>query len=468
MILVYVRCGNMQKQLFRQYDIRGKIGTEIAIDDFYYLTHAIISFLKTQGDCQAIVLGMDGRIHSQAIFQQIAAAAKLAGVDLYFLGVCSTPITTFADYQLPVQASLMITASHNPAEYNGLKISYQKLAIEGEKLQQVYDLFARKVVVYGDVQGQVFDMSNMTDLYVDHLVDQFLHLKKFDHKVFIDCGNGTAGPILEKLIAKMGWSQVQLLFPEVDGTYPNHVADPTDVENIEFLLEQLHTHQDYFGIGLDGDCDRVAVITGTQGLLSADKLLTLFAQAMQAKIVVADIKSSSVIAFSQAQIILSPTGCANIKLTMDKHQALLAGELSGHFFFKDRHTGYDDGIYAMLRFFEILMIKNIRCDDLITTLPETFATKDIRIPCSDSSKFMIVNEIKAQLLQDDRYKTTIIDGVRFETDDSWGLIRAANTQPMLSVCCQASSPEKLQEMKIKLITLLQPYLELQLLQQYIV
>jgi len=458
----------MQKQLFRQYDIRGKIGTEIAIDDFYYLAHAVIAFLKKQGDCHAIVLGMDGRIHSQAIFQQIAAAAKIAGVDLYFLGICSTPITTFSDYQLPVQASLMITASHNPSDYNGLKISYKKMAIEGGKLQQIYDLFSEKVVVQGDVSGQFFDYSHMVDQYIDHLIIQFSHLKEFKHKTIIDCGNGTAGPILEKLIAKMGWSHVELLFSEVDGNYPNHTADPTDIKNLKILLEQLQERTDYFGIALDGDCDRVSVITGRQGLLSADKLLTIFALDMQAKVVVADIKSSSVIAFSQAEIILAATGCAHIKASMEENAALLAGELSGHFFFKDRHIGYDDGMYAMLRFFEILMIKNIKCDDLIATLPETFTTKDIRIPCADSSKFVIVDEIKAQLLKENVYKMTTIDGVRFEKNDSWGLIRAANTQPMLSICCQASSPEQLQDMKKILITLLQPYVELQLLQQYIV
>lgn len=458
----------MQKQLFRQYDIRGKIGTEIVIDDFYYLAHAAIKFLQGQGGLSAIVLGMDGRIHSQAIYLQIAAACKVAGVDVYYLGVCSTPITTFAHYQLPVQASFMITASHNPADYNGLKISYNKIAIEGDKLQQIYELFAKKTIVQGAWQGNFFDAINMTNLYVDTLVNQFTHLKKFNAPCFIDCGNGTAGPILQKLIEKMGWNTVQLLFTEVDGTYPNHIADPTDIENLEFLQEQVEHAIGSFGIGLDGDCDRVAVLTATQGLLSADKLLTLFAQSMQAKFVVADIKSSTVLNFSGAQVILAATGCANIIQAMHHHEAVIGGELSGHFFFRDCHDGYDDGIYAMLRFFEILMKQNVSCDDLIGMLPELFATKDIRIPCPDTYKFQVVHEIKTQLLADQQYKITTVDGVRFETTDGWALIRAANTQPMLSVCCQASTPEKLQDMKKLLITLLQPYIELQLLERYII
>lgn len=456
----------MQKQLFRQYDIRGKIGTEIAVDDFYNLTHAILSFFKQQG-CTAIVVGMDGRVHSRAIFDQIAAACKLAGVDIHFLGVCSTPVTVFAHYNLPVQACLMITASHNPADYNGLKIYYEKVAIEGEKLQQIYELFVSKSIVRGEISGEFFDVSHLVDDYVDSLVAEFSHLKNFNAPVYIDCGNGTGGPILTRLIEKMGWDYKYLLFEKVDGTYPNHVADPTDIENVQELIAAVMNHQGSFGIGLDGDCDRVAVITRDRKLLAADQLLTLFAQSMQSKIIVADIKSSSVLQHAHAQVVLAKTGCANIKTVMQEHGALLGGELSGHFFFKDRHLGYDDGIYGMLRFFEILMMKNIDCDELVVVLPQSFATKDLRIPCADHVKFDIVDEIKMKLLLDNQFKITMIDGVRFETADGWGLIRPSNTQPVLSVCCEATSFEKLKNMKKLLISLLQPYIDTPILEQYI-
>jgi len=457
----------MQKQLFRQYDIRGKIGTEIAVEDFYYLTHAILSFFKQQG-CTSIVVGMDGRVHCPAIFNQMTAACNMAGVDIHFLGVCSTPITVFAHYQLPVQACIMITASHNPADYNGLKIYYEKVAIEGEKLQQIYELFAKKVVVQGEKLGKLFDVSHVIDQYVDSLVAEFAHLKSFDAPVYIDCGNGTGGPIMTPLIEKMGWNNKYLLFEKVDGTYPNHVADPTDIENVQELLAAVQNHEGSFGIGLDGDCDRVAVISRDRKLLAADQLLTLFAQAMQAKIIVADIKSSSVLQHSRAQVVLAKTGCANIKTVMVEQGALLGGELSGHFFFKDRHLGYDDGIYGMLRFFEILMIKAMSCDELVAVLPQSFATKDLRIPCPDQIKFEVVGTIKAQLLQENQFKITLIDGVRFQSVDGWGLIRPSNTQPVLSVCCEADSAEKLQHMKNILIALLQQHIDIVILEQYIV
>jgi len=456
----------MQKQLFRQYDIRGKIGTEISIEDFYNLAHAIIAFFKKEG-CSSIVVGMDGRVHSEAIFYQISAACKMAGVDIHFLGVCSTPITVFAHYNLPVQACLMITASHNPADYNGLKIYYKEVAIEGDKLQQIYELFAKRVTVEEDKDGQVFNASHLIDQYVDSLVSEFKHLKKSDFPVYIDCGNGTGGPILIRLIEKMGWNNKHLLFEKVDGTYPNHVADPTDINNVQELIAAVQNNPESFGVGLDGDCDRVAVVSRSRGLLAADQLLTLFAQSVKTKTIVADIKSSSVLQYAQAEIVLAKTGCANIKTVMVEQGALLGGELSGHFFFKDRHLGYDDGIYGMLRFFEILMTKKLSCDDFVAMLPQSFATNDIRIPCSDQLKFEIVSNIKAEMLQERQFKISMIDGVRFETADGWGLIRPSNTQPVLSVCCEASSSEKLKNIKQLLISLLRPYIDLQILERYI-
>lgn len=457
----------MQKQLFRQYDIRGKIGTEIAIDDFYYLTHAILAFFMEKG-CSAIVVGMDGRTHSFPIFQQILAACKDAGIDVHFLGVCSTPVTVFAQYYLPVQGSLMITASHNAGDYNGLKIYNHHVAVAGENLQQIYELFLNKVIIRSDKMSHFFDATGMVDTYLDSLMMEFDHLKNFSLPVYIDCGNGTGGPLVRRLIEKMSWQHVQILCEEVDGTYPHHIADPTDIENVQDLLAAVEQHPGSFGIGLDGDCDRLAVVTRIKKLVTADQLLTLFAQSIQAKIIVADIKSSSVLQHAGAQVVLAKTGCANIKTVMAAHSALIGGELSGHFFFKDRHLGYDDGIYGMLRFFEILYRQSLNCDELIGSLPELFTSKDMRIPCSDLVKFDIVEMIKLTLMQDTQFVINDIDGVRFESQDGWGLIRASNTQPALSVCCQASSAQGLQGMKKLLISLLKNYIDPLLLEKYIV
>lgn len=459
----------MQNQAFRQYDIRGIIGTDIIIDDFYHITHAILAFFKKQkAGCSAIVVGMDGRVHCPALFERISAACIDAGVDLYFIGICSTPITVFAEYHLPVQAAIMITASHNPGNYNGLKIYYEKVSIEGDRLQEIYELYMKRVYIQSESKGNILDASSVIHTYIDSLVTEFIDLKNFDLPVYIDCGNGTGGPILTALIDKMGWKKVYLLFEKVDGTYPHHLADPTDSQNIQELLAVVRHNQGSFGIGLDGDCDRFAVISAQKGLLPADQLLTLFAGAMQAKIVIADIKSSSILHYTKAQIILAKTGCAYIKAAMQEHQALVAGELSGHFFFKDRHIGYDDAIYGMLRFFEILMNKNLSCDEFIGQLPASFASKEFRIPCSDLIKMSIVEAVKIQLLASSVYNIITIDGVRFENQDGWGLIRASNTQPVLSVCCQAISAHGLEDMKNVLKNVLKNHIDQDILNTYIV
>jgi len=456
----------MQKQLFRQYDIRGKIGTEFAIDDFFYITHALIRCFQQQG-CDSIILGMDGRVHGPMIRDQVVAACKQAGIDVYDIGLCSTPIALFTHYRHTAQACIMITASHNPAEYNGLKLYYKTLPIEGALLQKVYDLYAQKIIVKADHLGLVYDLSGSIGEYVDSLATEFVALRSWNSPVYIDCGNGTGGPILHLLIEKMGWKHVKLLYEQVDGMYPNHPADPTNFVNMQDLYAVVCNNQGSFGIGLDGDCDRVGVVTCKQKLLAADQLLMLFARFLQVPVLVADIKSSSVLHHAQARVVLAKTGSANIKQAMIDHHALLGGELSGHFFFKDRHHGYDDGIYTMLRFFELLHIMQSSCDDLVASLPETFATQDIRIPCSDTLKFDIVAAVTAQIADDHRFQSIMIDGVRFQNENSWGLIRASNTQPVLSVCCQADSAKNLLRIKQYLISVLELHLDAFLVRQYL-
>lgn len=465
MLLVYVCRGNMQKQLFRQYDIRGKIGTQISVVDFYDLAHALVVYFKQQG-CNSLVIGMDGRVSGPEIFHQIQTACRDAGINLYVLGVCSTPIAVFAQYHLPVDGMIMITASHNPAEYNGLKIYYKKVAVEGERLQQIYHLFMAKQQLLSATVGIVFDASYLIDTYINSLVLEFEHLKNLTMPVFVDCGNGTGGPIIRRLIHAMGWTSVQILYERVDGTYPNHIADPTEYENVKDLIELVATDNKACGIGLDGDCDRVAVVTPDKKLVPADQLLTLFARSIKANILIADIKSSSIVYQAGAQVILTQTGSANIKTVMQEHAALVGGELSGHFFFKDRHAGYDDGIYGMLRFLEILVTESMSCQQLVASLPVLYVSPDIRIFCSDAEKFVIVDAIKKKLMTNDQYDLNLIDGVRFADEYGWALIRASNTQPALSVCYEAASLQTLPVVRQRLLELLQDHINLQHLEHY--
>ncbi len=457
---------NMQKQLFRHYDIRGKIGIDIAVEDFYLIAHAIIAYFREQG-CSAIVVGMDGRVHGPAIFETIARACAQAGVDIYDLGLCSTPIVQFAQYHLPVQGALMITASHNPGHDNGLKIYYNKVSVQGEQLQYVYQLFARATMHMSAVPGRVIDAGYIIDEYIATLVQEFAHLRGNALPVYIDCGNGCAGPIMSRLIEKMGWTNKHLLFAQVDGTYPNHCADPTDPDNVQDLLACVQAHQGSFGIGFDGDCDRCAIISGAKGLIPADQTLALLVQSMHADVVVADIKSSSVLEWTQAQVVRTKTGCSSIKQMMQTAGAMIGGELSGHFFFKDRHQGYDDGIYAMLRFFELVYNSTMTFDQLVATLPQVCASKDMRVPCPDHLKFDLVEKITNYLRTEYTYDISTIDGVRWQMMEGWALIRASNTQPALSICCQASDSAALHTIKKIIITLLKNDIDPVVLDQYL-
>ena len=456
----------MQKQVFRQYDIRGKIDTEINVIDFYNLTRATIYYLQKQGPCSAIAIGMDGRVHSSAIIDQVIAACIDAGVTAHVIGLCSTPVVLFSQYNLPVQAGFMITASHNPKEYNGMKIHYNKTAIIGDKLQQIYEISLSEKFEKSFVAGKKNDATGVVDLYIDSLATSFSHLKKMNEPCFIDCGNGAAGPFVEKIKMKMGWDKAEIMFGDVDGTYPNHTADPTQMKNVTQLYEKVRNNPGSFGIAFDGDGDRVAVVSGTVGLLKGDQLLALFARYASSEIVIGDIKSSSVLKNCGSKVFLAATGCASVKTKMQETGALLGGEVSGHFFFKDRHPGYDDGLYGMMRFFEILLEENIDCDTLIAKLPESFATKDIRIPCSDEEKYRIVADVTKQLQKESVWNLVTTDGVRFENEKSWGLIRAANTQPMISACCDAETKQELEVIKDLLKTILKPYIRSKIVDQY--
>lgn len=459
----------MQNQVLRHYDIRGKMYQEINPSDFYAIVRAALQFFKQQGQCHAVVVGQDGRVHSSEIAKFVHQACLDEGVKVYNVGMCSTPLVSFAQHELDVDAGFMITASHNPPEYNGLKLFRHKKSFCGQKLQQFYEFFYDFSCVEREkIQGVVVDASYLIDDYVACLAQEFSHLQGKDLHCFIDCGNGVAGPIVTKLVEAMKWQNVTLLYDEVDGAAPHHEADPTKYENVQDLHHAVMQNEDSFGIAFDGDVDRVAVVS-QKGLLKGDELLSLFASCYLSEqdTFVCDIKSSSIVDKPVSSAVFSPTGCFNVIAMMEKQQAVLGGELSGHFFFKDGHPGYDDGIYGMMKFINMLYKQEKSCQDLIAELPQVYATGDIRIPCDDTQKHDIVERIKDNIACDTKWKITEIDGVRFASEKRWGLIRAANTQPMLSVCCQADTIEQLQDMKRVMYDLLKPYIAEKVLEQYL-
>ncbi len=463
----------MLDTIFREYDIRGKVGSELLIEQVYDLTRAIAYYFNHQrpGAIKRIVVGMDGRLHSPAIQEQVCRALQDSGIDVIFIGLCTSPILYFSLYNLPVDAGLMITASHNPQEYNGFKICLGRTSVWGVQVKEILALFKERRHLPATKQGTVEEHPMVTP-YVAWLADHFKNLRGMTMPVVIDCGNGAGGLVVPDLVKALQWQNVILLYPEVDGTYPHHEADPVKEKNMVDVKKLLATTDAVVGVGLDGDADRMAPMTKDGYLVPGDKMLALFAQEVVKQTpgagIVADIKSSAglfeLLDRWGARAHLSPSGHAIIKDQMRMHGALLGGELSCHFFFHDRYFGYDDGIYAMLRLFELLIQSGKALDELLMVFPKKWSSTEILIQCPEDIKRTIVEHVKEQFTQRTDMKLITIDGVRAITAYGWGILRASNTQSMLSLRFESDSQQGLSRIKADFKKALQPHFDEKILE----
>jgi phosphomannomutase/phosphoglucomutase len=503
----------MEDVIFREYDIRGKVGTEFMLDQVYPLTQAIAFYIHesstqekhTPIHAPTIVVGMDGRTTSPAIKQEMCKALIDSGFNVIFVGVCTTPAFYFALNTLhadgkPVAGGLMITASHNGKEYNGIKVCLGTKSVWGSQIRIIRDLYKQKKCVTLDqlylnedqlmesqATGQkisytITEHAIIPD-YIAWLKNHFAHIKNIDMSMVIDCGNGAAGTVMPELIKEMGWSRVQLLYPEVDGSYPNHEADPTVEKNMQDVRQLLATTDAVVGFGLDGDADRMGAMTKQGFLVPGDQLLALFAQPIIEKNsdagIVFDIKSSGglreLITQWGGRAIVSPSGHAIIKDYMARNHALLGGELSCHFFFADRYFGYDDGVYALLRLVELLSsgdnsaelspdtrithkITHKTLDQLIQVFPTKYSSREFRIFCPDNQKESVVKKLHAAFSAQPDIKIITIDGVHASFPFGWGIVRCSNTQPALSIRFEADTASDLQRVKARFVRELKPLL----------
>lgn len=466
----------MKETIFREYDIRGVVGSDLLIDQVYDLVCAIAYYcVQRDPSVKRFVVGMDGRTHSQEIKNATCRALVDSGLDVVFVGVCPSPVVNFALHTLPVHAGIMITASHNPKEYNGFKMSLGTDPIWGPAIKTIYEFYQQKKRIDQKTPGML-ESCPLIPSYIAWLVDQFQHLQHMSVAAVIDCANGAAGTVLPQLITAMKWDHVQLLYPEVDGTYPNHEADPTVLEHMHGLQSAVVTGHYNIGIGLDGDCDRMAPLTSSGELVLGDKLLAFFAQPILKQhpgaTVVFDIKSSAgLIDLLQqygAKPVVSATGHTNIKEQMKQQQALLGGELSCHFFFKDRYFGYDDGIYAMLRLFERIADTGKSLEQFLQQFPQSFATPEYRFACPDDQKRAIVERVKEQFMERTDAELITLDGVRVMWKYGWGLIRPSNTQPLLSLRFEGNTQEDRDRIIQDFLTILARYIDIEPLRKQIV
>lgn len=453
--------------VFREYDIRGIVGTELHIEQVYDVVCAIAYYCAQLNPAvKKVAIGMDGRTHSPAIKEQACRALIDSGLEVIFVGVCPSPVVYFAIDQLPVDMGIMITASHNPQEYNGIKIDLGHRSLWGNDIRMIRDCYKQGLRLVPQEQGSYLDQP-LIPRYIAWLREHFAHLVGMHMPVVIDCGNGAGGAVVPDLVQAMEWPDVTLLYAEVDGTYPNHEADPSHEKNMLDLRVALKEHKARVGIGLDGDADRMGVMSADGWLVPADRVLALFARTLidqhPEMAVVIDINASDGLVESLqtcgARPYFSPCGHAIVKTTMEQHGALLGGELSCHFFFADRHPGYDDGIYAMMRFFEIMVTSTTSLESMLDFFPKKYSSPIVRVACPEEKKFWIVDQVKHFLSMQPNVTLITVDGVRVCTAYGWGLVRASNTQAMLSMRFESDSQEGLHTIQTMIVSVLQQYMD---------
>jgi len=448
----------MHDHIFRKYDIRGIVSKDLCIEDVYAFGKGLAAyFLQRNPALTHIVVAMDGRSHSSKIKDELTRAICESGLDVLFCGICPTPVFYFAMYkQESICPGVMITASHNGKEYNGFKICYGKNLISADEIIGIRDLYKKHLSITSEIKGQEKDLNIIPD-YISWFEQAFAALKKSAISAVIDCGNGASAAIIPELVRRMQWPNITLLYETIDGEFPHRSPDPTKPGALLKMAQELATikSESACGVAFDGDADRVVAMTHEGTVLTGDSLLALFAQAMSRKnknfSVTFDGKCSQVLSSSLDEWGIrydrTPTGHASVKAKMVEVGALLGGELSNHFMFCDRYFGYDDGIYAMMRLFEILEETGESLSTLYERFPKSFTTGEVRIPCQENRKPEIVQQVHATFLARPDIRLSTLDGVRIDTEYGWGIVRASNTEPVISFSCESMTHDGFQRIK---------------------
>lgn len=439
------------EKVFKKYDIRAVMHRDLLIEDIYNLGRAIATYcIERDASIKTVVLGMDGRLTSATIKEELTRALLDAGLNVTFIGVCPTPVLYFAAQYHAFKVGIIITASHNPKEYNGLKMVIDNKPVWADDLQVIKDIFLANRFMAHETPG-AYTQLPIADVYIDYLYNAFKHLDGVALNAVIDCGNGAAGAILPALCKKFNVKNYTLLFEEIDGNFPNHEPDPSNVEHLQAAITVQQQQAYSYVVAFDGDADRFAVVTPNGKLLSGDQLLAIYATKLaSAAKVVFDIKcSTSLVQFLQQRgltSIFSQTGAAHIKEKMSLLNAGLGGELSGHYCFSDRYFGFDDGIYAMLRFIEIIADDKNAVETILKTYPRMVSEPEIRIQCAAKDLTGIVESIKTDF-KHHNFNISDLDGVRLDLDFGWGILRASNTEPVLSMRFEGNSEKELKDIK---------------------
>lgn len=432
--------------IFRDYDIRGHADNELNDENVQWIAQAIASEAAAN-DITSIAVGRDGRLSGQRILNTLAQTLAASGIDVIDIGVIPTPVLYFAASQIDSQSGIMITASHNPAEDNGFKMVLAGKTLQGAQIKGLLKRIENRDLVESQHQGSI-TQQDFSAQYQSTIANDILIAKPM--KIVIDAGNGVGGELAVKLFQQLN-CEIIPLYCDIDGTFPNHAPDPSKEENLTDLCNEVVLNSADLGIALDGDADRLVAVTSLGDVISGDKLLMIFAEDVvsrnPASTVIYDIKCSqhlpSVIQQFGGKPLIWKAGHANIKAKMQETGAILGGELTGHYFFKERWFGFDDGIYSALRLVEILTNDNQSLDQKVSKFPSSYSLPEILIPVSDDKvKFDIVRQLQASL-SSEKGEINKLDGIRIDYPSGWGLVRASNTRAALSARFEATTADEL-------------------------
>ncbi|MCB1691304.1 MAG: phosphomannomutase/phosphoglucomutase [Pseudomonadales bacterium] len=431
------------REIFRAYDIRGVVGELLTPALAEKIGLAIGSEAQDQGE-HTVIVGADGRLSSKELCLALVRGITGSGCDVIDLGMVPTPVLYFATQNSETRSGVMVTASHNPPEYNGFKIVIDGRTLVEEDIQGLYQRIADERFHSGEGRLREFDI--LSD-YVDAIADDVVVAQP--PKIVVDCGNGVAGLIAQEVFSNLGCDVVPL-YCEVDGNFPNHLPDPLVPGNLDDLIALVKSEGADMGLALDGDGDRMVAVTSSGDVVWPDRLLMLFAKDVVSRNpgsdVVYDVKCTrhlnSVISSLGGRPIMCRSGHSYLKEKMKETDAVLGGEMSGHICFNERWFGFDDGLYAGARLIEIVGSQTEGLAELLSEFPESITTPEIIVPVSEKDKFRIIEELTADPDFAEGAVTTI-DGLRIDYSDGWGLVRASNTSPALTLRFEADSEETL-------------------------
>ena len=444
------------ESLLREYDIRG-IVNETLFEGDALIIGKIFGTRVLENNGRSVAIGRDGRHSSIKMETALVEGLQSTGVDAYTIGECPTPQLYYATHTLKMGGGIMVTGSHNPPNYNGFKMMLGTRPFFGSDIEDM-----AKIAATGDYRSGLGKVIK-TDIFSNY-IDRLLLNINLEKQLSIvwDCGNGSAGPAVEALCKRLRGKH-KILFSEVNGDFPNHHPDPTVEENLETLIASIKSENADLGIAFDGDGDRIGIIDNHGEIIWGDQLLAILAEDVLVErngaTIIGDVKASKVLFDQIAKLggkpLMWKTGHSLIKTKMNEVDAPLAGEMSGHIFFRDKYFGFDDALYAAVRIIELLDKRDEKLSSIRAKLPRMVNTPELRFDCAEDEKFIVVEKAKDYLQNKGNVAVSNIDGVRVSGTHGWWLLRASNTQAALVARCEADTPKNLDLIKKELKDLLE-------------